>query len=814
LEQTAKIVKTFKSPAFTGFSVESAEDNVDTLQAIQEVTQAWPVKRIKLSPMNITAKYTDGLTPPDYNIHKYTGVDQLHAAGIFGKGAVVAVVDTGIDYRHPALGAGFGPGNKIAGGYDFIGDGEWPYAPKEPDQDIMDNIGHGTHVTGIIAGSNEYFKGVAPEATILGYKVFGVYDYTDDDTLMEAFLKAYEDGADIITASIGGLGGFSGGPWALVADKLADLGVVVTIAAGNEGDFGPFYGSDGAMGKNVLGVASMDPGTRPALPFTATFNLNGASNTTTLAYLPGYNVWDVPSMPVRPVSLDSSSVTDACSPLPPTTGDLSGVISLVRRGACTYREQQLNLEQFGAQYVLVYDNELPFDYPFPGWDTSSNLAITEATAGEAMINTIAAGGNVTATFKPIVDRFLGVHFSGGGIPSQFTSWGGSYELEVKPDVAAPGGNILSTYPGGNTWAELSGTSMACPYVAGVAALYIGKYGGRKTNGPGVSKIIRDRIVSSAGAIPWQILKPVENNPIDYGQWAPVPQVGTGLINAARVLNSSTQLKFEKIALNDTAHFNRYHKVDIANTGKEPVTYKFSLQPYGAFDAQSPIYHTYLKSYLEMEGTAFTLVPKVSFPSGTFTVKPGETRTAQFSFSPVDAASEGQLPVYSGKILIEGNNGDALGVPYMGVAADVKKTLRRNLWASTPYCFCGVGRDDIQYYHTFGFKLGWYEQDFPKIQADLHWGTKELRWDIFEADWKEKDWQYPPVVGEKGYVGSVAFWEGSGGWGFDGDNQDPEPTINFPVLDLPRAESLRMREYAFWWFGKLANGSYIAPGNYT
>lgn len=52
-----------------------------------------------------------------------TGVDKAHAAGVLGKGAKVAVVDTGIWYDHEALGGGFGEGFKVAGGYDFVGDG-------------------------------------------------------------------------------------------------------------------------------------------------------------------------------------------------------------------------------------------------------------------------------------------------------------------------------------------------------------------------------------------------------------------------------------------------------------------------------------------------------------------------------------------------------------------------------------------------------------------------------------------------------------------------------------------------------------------
>lgn len=92
----------------------------------------------------------------------------------------------------------------MAGGWDFVGDSDWPVSgEREPDEDPMDQQGHGTHVAGIAAGNLGWFKGVAPEATILAYKVFTTSGLTDEEILIDAFLQAFEDGADVITASIG-----------------------------------------------------------------------------------------------------------------------------------------------------------------------------------------------------------------------------------------------------------------------------------------------------------------------------------------------------------------------------------------------------------------------------------------------------------------------------------------------------------------------------------------------------------------------------------------------------------------------------------
>ena len=71
-------------------------------------------------------------------------MSKLHDQGIYGKGVIVAVVDTGVAYRHPGLGGGFGPGFKVAKGYDLVGNGNG--GPKVPDNDPDDQQGHGTRM--------------------------------------------------------------------------------------------------------------------------------------------------------------------------------------------------------------------------------------------------------------------------------------------------------------------------------------------------------------------------------------------------------------------------------------------------------------------------------------------------------------------------------------------------------------------------------------------------------------------------------------------------------------------------------------------
>lgn len=104
-----------------------------------------------------------------------TGVAQVHEQlHVFGTGIKVGIIDSGVDYTHPALGGCFGEDNcKVRYGYDFVGDGSNGFL--QPDDDPMDCAGHGTHVAGIIAAnsSTSSLIGVAPNVTLGAYRVFG-----------------------------------------------------------------------------------------------------------------------------------------------------------------------------------------------------------------------------------------------------------------------------------------------------------------------------------------------------------------------------------------------------------------------------------------------------------------------------------------------------------------------------------------------------------------------------------------------------------------------------------------------------------------
>ncbi len=173
--------------------------------------------------------------------------------GVRGRGVVVAILDTGIDYNHNALGKGFGPGFKVAGGYDFIND----------DADPMDDQGHGTHVAGIVSGDLAPVLGVAPAATLLAYKVLDAEGSGELSTVLAGVERAMDpngdgdpsDHADVVNMSLGGPRSLDD-PLVQAVERAVAAGVVFAVAAGNARDHGTI-GSPG-VSPSAITVGSVD----------------------------------------------------------------------------------------------------------------------------------------------------------------------------------------------------------------------------------------------------------------------------------------------------------------------------------------------------------------------------------------------------------------------------------------------------------------------------------------------------------------------------------------------------------------------------
>jgi hypothetical protein len=167
-----------------------------------------------------------------------------------GDSIVVGIIDCGIDYNHPALGKGYGKGHKVIGGWDFVNN----------DNDPMDDVGHGTHVAGIIAGNSDSIKGVAPNSLLMAFKVIDANGNGKESNVIAGIERAmdpnnddnYEDKVDIVNMSLGSIFGEPDDAVSTAVDNAVRLGTVFSISAGNEGGFG--FSSIGSPGTSRLAI--------------------------------------------------------------------------------------------------------------------------------------------------------------------------------------------------------------------------------------------------------------------------------------------------------------------------------------------------------------------------------------------------------------------------------------------------------------------------------------------------------------------------------------------------------------------------------
>ncbi|KAG8937484.1 hypothetical protein FRC00_005016, partial [Tulasnella sp. 408] len=612
--------------------------------------------------------------------HVMTGVDKLHAEGLFGKGIRVAIIDGGVDYLHPALGGGFGPGFKVSHGTDFVGDEFDGSNDPVPDDDPMDCDGHvepTTHtplVAGIVgADSNPYgFTGVAPQADIGMYKIFGCTGDAPDDVIIHAMLRAHEDRHDIISMSVGtSRVGWSEGAVARIASRIAASGVVVTVAAGNDGQYGAFYVASPSTGKNVISVASVES----TQLFVQNFELNNGHSPIPYLSLEALDISG--SWPIYATSQDTEADADACTSLPDSTPDLSKYVVLTRGGGCSYDDKAANVKAHGAKYVLFYNptNELFYDVLTA--ELVSALILKED--GEYLVDQFTRKVNVMASFPQNQPPSV-VPNPRGGLMASSSSYGPTWDLEFKPSVAAPGGS----------YGMKSGTSMAAPFTAGVAALILQKHGNSKKNALGM----RDLLESTGEAVPFS------NNSTEPLQT--LARAGAGLLNAYNAVHSKTVVTPTELHLNDTAYGQKSHTITVNNTSNKAQKFKITHIPAGtmiSFDSEQKAYPVPVID---------THYAKVTFKPSTLIVQPGKSAEFVATIHPPKDVDKKNFPVYSGFLQVASAT-SSVHVAYMGVSGNMKDM---KIWDRTPG-----------------------NNDFPKVVSRRLAGTPLLRIDLVSASAK-------------------------------------------------------------------------------
>ncbi|HEY6908022.1 MAG TPA: S8 family serine peptidase [Myxococcales bacterium] len=689
---------------FNGISVSVDRADVGLLSQIQGVKNVWPVHTYAIPPT------TDVANPDLITAITMTGADVAQSSlGLTGAGVRVAVMDTGIDYKHPDLGGCFGPGCRVAFGTDLVGDAYDAGQANPiiaPDPDPMDCAGHGTHVSGIIgarAASPTGVTGVAPGVTFGAYRVFGCAGSTSDEIMIRAMELALADHMQILNMSIGEAFTWPQSPTAVAASKLVDRGMVVVASIGNSGANGLYSGGAPGLGDKVIGVASFD-----------NIFLNGL-NSFSVSTDPGrlFGYFNGSGSPIAPTAGSfelartgtRTSAADACSALP--AGSLSGKIALVRRGTCGFAVKVANAQAAGAAGVVLYNNQntgLLTPLVSPPTPTIPVVFITQAD-GNALDARLAAGP-VTLTWTDQLTS--SPNTLTGGLISSFSSYGLAPDLTLKPDIGAPGGFIRSTFPlalGG--YANLSGTSMASPHVAGAAALFLQAH--PKTN----AHAMRDLLQNTASPKAWF------GNP-GLGFLDNVHRQGAGMLRIDKAVQATTAATPGKLSLGESQAGPATRTVTLTNSGSSDVTFTASFAP-----ALATGPNTFTPSFFIGDAGVAVSPASVTVPAG------GSATVSATITAPPDAA----LPdnsLYGGYLVFTPDDGSAtLRVPFAGFKGDYQSIqVLTGGGSGFPLVARAVPGGFVPVAAGTSFNLA--AGDFPTFLVHLNHQSRIFRMEVFDA----------------------------------------------------------------------------------
>ncbi|KAG6314255.1 hypothetical protein E4U44_002015 [Claviceps purpurea] len=746
----------------------------------------WIAKKSSTFGHSSLASRAEG-EPDTFPPHVMTQVDKLRAKGITGKGLKVAVIDTGIDYLHPALGGCYGKGCLVSFGHDFVGDAYNGTNTPVPDEDPMDCVGHGTHVAGIVAAQNNSFgfTGTAPGVTLGAYRVFGCLGTVTNDVLIAAFNRAYQDGANLITASIGGPGGWAGEPWAVTVSRIVDKGVPCVLPADNGGTVGIFYASTAGNGQHVSAIASFDNVQPHHILSLSKYQIDDGPEQSFAYEGTQVSNWTGVNLPVWASSLDPTIKNDACDPLPVNTPDLSKFIVLIRHGTCTDLEKILNVIAKGAKYVLIYNDApgtLEIDLgSFPPTNVTAVSMVDDKT-GETFIKALKDGKKLTLkmvatnTAEQLVR--IGNDTVSGGAVSTFSSWGPTFEMDTKPQYGAIGGNVLSTFPRAlGSYAIMSGTSMACPHAAGIVALI------REVRGAISPQEIQDLLSSNSNP---QLF----NNGTEFFDYlAPVPQQGAGLLQAYDAAYSTALLSPSSLSFNDTDYFAKSLNFTLRNTDKKPATYNITHMP-------AITMYALAKDSIYIQGfpnEAVHAAATLKFSETSITLGGGETKTIEVSATPPDDLDAKRLALWSGYIAINGTDGASLSLPYQGLTGSLHEHVvlgSNETWISESTDIYSYPPQAVPPNTTFALpKPGSAGPNdlLPQLSVNLALGSPLIRADIVSLGPDPKNETVTHEV-----------------WGVKTIGQPH----NLPARWNPR------RHNGFPWDGLLDSGSYAPAGTYN
>ncbi|KAH8807362.1 peptidase S8/S53 domain-containing protein [Xylogone sp. PMI_703] len=620
-------------------------------------------KRFETVPVNgtnLTIPYITGNM--DVNRpHKMCKVDQVQAAGIKGKGVKIAVIDTGVDFRHPSLGGCFGPGCKIEFGYDFVGD-DYPTTTVESPIPLSTCIGggHGTHVMGIIGMEDQPetgfgLIGVAPEATLGMYRVFGCAGSADSDIIISALIQAGNDGADVVSMSLGSIAPYeSQDPFYDITTALVEQGTAVIAATGNDGDNGIYSPSAPGTGPSVMAVGSVMTDKFPVtyqltdsngrhMRYSSVLPL-GSSSEGLIIQIMNYGGDDTLT-----TGCYESYYQEAVANLTAQGIDPSNAILATKNGGCVSWSKGQVAKLYGYNYLLSYmtADEPPDSREYGDVDPEVDYDITPIVLDVEDSTTILGSfGKHPYQYKLYFDASNYVAESAttitGGFMSNYSSYGPTQEMVLKPQISSPGDLILATWPLElDGYAVISGTSMATPFVAGCYALVKSQFPDLTVNETYAL------LMNTASQMEWYYNQSI---------LSPAFHQGAGLVNVHKAITWESLVTPSQLNLGTTDQTVTAN-ITIWNRSNRSKTYTFSHKPAGGMQGD----------LTGSDGLTYQVYPwygNASFEFDSVLIHAGEKVNVSVYITPPQGVSSVYRPVYSGYIVVN-NNFETYSIPYFG-----------------------------------------------------------------------------------------------------------------------------------------------------
>lgn len=422
--------KMFKH-TYNGFSMQLSRDQAETIATMNDVSRIDEVAYYE-PYLDESVPFIGGTSGETKSLFT-RGDDNLT-----GKGVKVAVIDTGVDYKHPDL------KDNYHGGFDVVDQDD---DPMETQKNEGIPTFHGTHVAGIIS-ANGKLKGVAPESEIHAYRALGPTGMGTTEQVIEAIEKAVDDNMDVINLSLGNTVNGPDWPTSIALDKAVEKGVVAVTSNGNSGPNLWTVGSPGTSSKAISVGASTPP---MKIPYLITHSerdeeigVQQMQNAAKWQFKRSYSAVDI--------GLGQEEDYE--------NQEVKNKIVLAKRGLISFTMKAKIAKAKGAKALVVYNHqpgefagmlEEPVDLPVVSVPKEDGERLSELMKKNDQ-------EHIRTIYRHEEDQI-----------APFSSRGPvTHTWDVKPDLVAPGVQIDSTVPSG--YLDLNGTSMAAPHVTGAVAL--------------------------------------------------------------------------------------------------------------------------------------------------------------------------------------------------------------------------------------------------------------------------------------------------------------------------------------------------------